>query len=215
MLLSRLFDFIAPRYCCVCGRRLTVEERVFCAGCCLDLPLTEFLDHPYDNVMAKTFWGLIPHFQRAYALVYHVPHTRSASMVYQLKYNNRPDIGDNLGWLMADKMAAKGFFEGIDAVIPVPLAPVTSTDISVGATNVVGRKYYAGSQTDKNRWQRLDNVTDVFELTNGSRLRGRHVLIVDDVVTTGATVCALAKQLQLVDDVHISVASIAFAGEVI
>lgn len=232
MLLSRLFDFIAPRYCCVCGSRLTAEERVFCAGCCLDLPLTEFLDHPYDNVMAKTFWGLIPHFERAYALVYHVPHTRSASMVYQLKYNNRPDIGDNLGWLMADKMAAKGFFEGIDAVVPVPLAPVRirqrgynqSECLAYGICrrthqplwdDVVGRKYYAASQTDKNRWQRLDNVTDVFELTNGSRLRGRHVLIVDDVVTTGATVCALAKQLQLVDDVHISVASIAFAGEVI
>lgn len=230
MILRDLLDIIAPRTCCVCGRRLGATEDVICTSCFLFMPRTDFLDDPYNNEMAKTFWGRVKNFEKAFALMYHQPHADSAHPVYQLKYNGKPDVGTDMGLIMGKMMAEKGFFEDIDAILPVPLAKKRTKErgynqsqmIALGLhdvsrlpiyNNVVKRISFEGSQTQKDRWDRAENVENAFELTDGSRITGKHLLVVDDVVTTGATVCAIAKQLLQAKDVHISVASVGFAGQ--
>lgn len=226
----RLLDTITPRSCCVCGKRLSPDEQVVCAGCLVHLPLTGFLHHPYDNEMAKAFWGKIRHFRKAFAPIYHLPHTPSARIVYQLKYFDKPDIGIDVGMAMGTIMAGEGFFDGIDCLLPVPLAKKRQRErgynqslmIAEGlrmayrlpiVANAVRRVSFEASQTKKGRVSRSENVEHAFELANDRKIKGRHVLVVDDVVTTGATVCALATQLERAEVAAISVAAIGYAGE--
>lgn len=225
-----MLDLIAPRVCTVCGRRLALEEEICCTACLMQMPLTGFMDDPYENELAKTFWGRVKHFERGFALLYHQPHAASAHPLYQLKYNHKADTGVDLGLLMGRMMLEHGFFEGIEAIIPVPLAKKRERErgynqslmLAKGLKKVSGvpiynkvvkRISFEGSLTRKGRTERVESVAHVFELTDGESIRGKHVLVVDDVVTTGATISALAEQLQKAGDVHISVAALAFAGE--
>ena len=93
---SRFLDFISPRLCVVCGRRLSPTEHSLCSVCQLHLPRTTFQFTPDDNPMAQLFWHLTP-VERAAAFIYYQPHSEMAQMVYQLKYGNSPDIGEDLG----------------------------------------------------------------------------------------------------------------------
>lgn len=228
-MLRAFLDILMPRTCCVCGRRLDTAEDVICTACLMRLPQTGFADDLYENEMAKTFWGRIKNFEKAFALVYHQPHSDSAHPVYQLKYRGKPDVGTDYGLLMGKMLLPHGFFDDIDAIVQVPLAKKRvrargynqSEMIALGLhdvshlpiyNNVVRRVSFEGSQTQMDRWNRTENVENAFQLVNGDKVRRKHLLIVDDVVTTGATVCAVAAQLQKADDVRISVISIGFAG---
>lgn len=205
-------------------------EDLICTPCYTQLPLTDFLDNPFDNEMCKVFWKRIHCFQKAYALTYHLAHSGSANLIYQLKYFNKPYLGYSLGLLMGRMMKANDFFDGIDCILPVPLAPKRekkrgynqSNMIAQGlhevsglpiVKNAVRRVSFDASQTKKDRLERENNVEKVFERIDSERVKGKHLLIVDDVVTTGATVCALSKVLENVEGVRISVASIAYASE--
>ncbi|MBR1412091.1 MAG: ComF family protein [Prevotella sp.] len=224
---SRLLDLISPRLCVVCGERLSITEEVLCGKCNLHLPRTDFQQNPYENVMAKLFWGQIP-IERATALFYYEPHAETANLLYELKYKNHPEIGEVLGRMMARELQLSGFFEGIDGIIPIPLAPKRqrqrgynqSLCIAEGISEVTGlpilkkairRTIFEGSQTSRGRWERNENVEHVFELLDAESVRGKHLLVVDDVVTTGATMIACSKELAKADDVRISVLSIGFA----
>lgn len=230
MLLKSILDLIIPRTCCICGRRLAIQESVICTVCTLRLPHTGFIDDPYENEMAKVFWGRVKHFEKAYAPIYHKPHSDSARVVYQLKYFDKPEIGVEVGKKMGKVMNRHGFFDDIDCIMPVPLEKKRerkrgynqSYMLAKGLseishlpiiTGVVRRLSFESSQTTKSRMQRFENVDRTFELIDGEKVKDKHILIVDDVVTTGATICAVAKQLQRMDNVKISVASIAYAGE--
>lgn len=222
-------DIIMPRTCSVCGRRLGLDENIICNVCLMHLPLTHFDADPYENEMAKVFWGRIKHFEKAFALMYHLSHSDSARPIYKLKYFNKADVGIDLGLFIGRILGESGFFADIDAILPMPLAKKRmrqrgynqSEMIATGLhdashlpvlRNVVRRISFNGSQTDKGRWDRALNVEKAFELIDNTKIKGKHLLIVDDVVTTGATVCSLAKQLETVDGVRISVVTIGFAG---
>lgn len=224
---SRLLDLISPRLCVVCGERLSVTEEVLCGKCNLHLPRTDFQQSPYENVMAKLFWGQIP-IERATALFYYEPHAETANLLYELKYKNHPEIGEVLGRMMARELQLSGFFEGIDGIIPIPLAPKRqrqrgynqSLCIAEGISEITGlpilkkvirRTIFEGSQTSRGRWERNENVEHVFELTDAESVRGKHLLVVDDVVTTGATMIACSRELAKAGGVRISVLSIGFA----
>lgn len=229
-LIRQLLDIIAPRVCCACGRRLNDNETVFCATCMMRLPRTNFLAHPYDNEMAQTFWGRVRHFEKAYAFIYHQPHSDSARGVYQIKYFDMPDTGIDMGELMGRQMKAAGFTDDIDILLPVPLTKERerqrgynqsemiaqgisdATGIRV-VSNVVRRVAFHGSQTKRGRQERAENVENAFTLKDGKHVIGKHVLIVDDIVTTGATIEAMAKQIAQLPGVRVSVAAIGFAGE--
>lgn len=229
-LLRQLLDIAAPRLCSACGRRLNDGEEVFCATCMMRLPRTDFLAHPYDNEMAQTFWGRVSHFEKAYAFVYHQPHSESARAVYQIKYFGMADTGIDIGEIMGIQMKAAGFTDDIDIILPVPLTKErkrqrgfnqsemiaqgisSATGIKV-AKDIVKRVSFHGSQTRRDRQDRADNVENAFCLASGKRVTGKHVLIVDDIVTTGATIVAMAQQITLQPGVKVSVAAIGFAGE--
>ena len=224
---SSLLDLISPRTCVVCGQRLSVSEETICSKCNLHLPRTGFQQDPYENIMAKIFWGQVP-IERATALFYYEPHAETANILYEMKYKNHPEIGEVMGRLMARELQMSNFFEGIDGIIPVPLAKKRqrqrgynqSHELAKGISEITGlpiynkvvrRTVFEGSQTSLGRWERNENVEQVFELKDAPTVQGKHLLIVDDVVTTGATVIACAKELCKAGGVRISVLSLGLA----
>ena len=92
-LLQRFFDLVAPRTCCVCGRRLAAEEDTICLCCNLRLPRTNYVDSPRDNEMAKCFWGRVEHLQKAVAMFFHDGGSQVSYPIYRLKYFHQPDLG--------------------------------------------------------------------------------------------------------------------------
>jgi ComF family protein len=149
-------------------------------------------------------------------------------LIYDLKYHARPDIGRHMGFIMARQMGGAGFFEGIDAMMPMPLSRWRqwhrgynqSEQIALGISEATGipvlskvvrRKHFIVSQTHLNRWERQANTADAFVLLQPDRIRGCHLLLVDDIVTTGATLTALATELQQAGDVRISIVSFGYS----
>ena len=223
---SRLLDLISPRLCVVCGNRLAVTEETLCSKCYLHLPRTDFANDLYENMMAKLFWGQIK-LEKATALFYYEPHAETAQILYELKYKNHPEIGVVMGRMMAKELMKSGLFEDIDALVPVPLAKKRehergynqSLELAKGVSEVTGlpianlvirRTKFVGSQTKRGRWERNENVEHVFELVDDN-ISDQHLLLIDDVVTTGATVIACAKEMQKASNVRISVLALGFA----
>ncbi len=223
----RLLDLIAPRLCVVCGHRLSVTEEVICSKCNFHLPRTGFHQDAYENEMARLFWAQIP-IERATAFFYYEPHAETANIIYELKYKNHPEIGTTIGRMLAKEIQPAGFFNEIDEIVPVPLARKRlhqrgynqSKEIAQGISeithlpinnNAVRRIVFEGSQTNKGRWERHENVEHVFELVDAASVCNKHLLLVDDVVTTGATCIACAKALCQAGDVRISILSLGFA----
>jgi len=227
--ITRILDFISPRLCVVCGHRLAPTERSLCGVCLFHLPRTDFHQKPLDNPMAQLFWGLAP-VEKAAALFYYHPHSETAQLVYRLKYNNRPDIGEDMGRVMACELQATEFFSDIDVLLPVPLASKRlrqrgynqSEQLAIGISDithlpivskVLRRKHFQQSQTTLNRWQRQENVTDTFQLKEEHLLQGKHVLLIDDICTTGATLIACANVLKNIEDIRISVLTLGFTKD--
>ena len=227
--ITRILDFISPRLCVVCGHRLAPTERSLCGVCLFHLPRTDFHQKPLDNPMAQLFWGLAP-IEKAAALFYYHPHSETAQLVYRLKYNNRPDIGEDMGRMMANELQATEFFSDIDVLLPVPLASKRlrqrgynqSEQLAIGISDIthlpivskaLRRKHFQQSQTTLNRWQRQENVTDTFQLKEEHLLQGKHVLLIDDICTTGATLIACANVLKTIEGIRISVLTLGFTKE--
>lgn len=227
--ITRILDFISPRLCVVCGQRLAPTERSLCSVCLFHLPRTDFHQKPLDNPMAQLFWGLAP-IEKAAALFYYHPHSETAQLVYRLKYNNRPDIGEDMGRVMANELQTADFFSDIDVLLPVPLASKRlrqrgynqSEQLAKGisdithlpiVTKALRRKHFQQSQTTLNRWQRQENVEDTFWLKDGSQLQDKHVLLIDDICTTGATLISCANTLKDIEGIRISVLTLGFTKD--
>lgn len=223
----RLADLVAPRFCVACDRRLQAGEETLCTHCHLHLPRTGFQHDAHGNEMAKLFWGQV-RIDRAAALFYYEPHAKAANIIYALKYRDRPEVGVQLGRQAARELLPSGFFDGIDGIVPVPLTARRqrergynqSREIARGISQATGlpvydralsRLTFRDSQTAKRRWERHENVEHAFGLRNAAAARGRHLLIVDDVVTTGATVTACARELHKAGGVTLSVLALGFS----
>lgn len=225
--LEALIDFLSPRACYMCGRRLTLSEKQICAVCNWQLPRTDFADSPYDNRMSRLFWGRFD-MQKASAFFTYESGSDAANLIYRLKYNNVSVLGEWLGEQMAMELQEKGFFDDIDAIVPVPLTFTRrlrrgynqSEVISEGIRNVtrlpilknvLKRTRFDGSQTHLGAQERRENVNGVFQLVKPDKVAGKHILLVDDVVTTGATTGACGEELAKAGDVKISVVAIGCA----
>ena len=223
---TRLLDFISPRLCVVCGKRLAPSERSVCSACLLHFPRTTFQFTPEDNPMAQLFWHLAP-IERAAAYVYYEPHSEMAQIIYQLKYGQRPDIGEDMGRLMAVEMGYARYFEGIDALLPVPLSIKRlrqrgynqSEHLAYGIHEITGlpiitkalkRKHFIQSQTKLSRHERQENVADMFLLNDATKLRNKHVLLIDDICTTGSTLLACADAIKHIEGIRISILTYGF-----
>lgn len=215
------------RRCAVCGRRLNEGEDEVCAACLTGLPFTRFHGRP-GNPAERIFLGVLP-VERASSLLRYHPLERSRFVLLRLKYFHAPSSGIALGRMMARDVLAEGFFHGIDAIVPVPLtaqrlrrrgynqsemlargmADVTGLPVETQAvTRVVERP----SQTTLHGPSRRENVEGVFRLTAPDRVAGRHLLLVDDVLTTGSTLLSLGRTLQAAGGVRLSILTLALAG---
>lgn len=216
-----LLRLVAPKACVVCGAALGVGENVICSVCTSHLPRTYQWKSPCDNLMARLLWGRIA-VEKAAALLYFEPQSEVSHIVYSFKYQNHPENAEHMGRLAAKELSISGFFNGIDALVPVPLARSRqrsrgynqSHEIAKGISGITGipvikgavtRRTFTESQTHKSRWERIENVESVFELKRPELLRGKHILVIDDVVTTGSTVAACSQEIVKSGDVRISV----------
>ncbi len=223
---TRIVDFIAPRSCVICGRRLSPTERSLCSVCVLHLYRTTFQFTPEDNEMAQLFWGLLP-VERTAALIYYEPRSETAALIYKLKYGHRPDIGEDLGRIMAEEMKPAGFLDGIDILLPIPLSKKRywqrgynqSEMLARGMSEVTGlpvitkavrRTNFRQSQTSLTRKERQENVEGTFVLRHPELLENKHVLLIDDICTTGATLLACSEAIRSVKGIHISILTLGF-----
>lgn len=222
----RILSIIAPKPCAVCGDRLAIGESVICSVCNAHLPRTHYQKTPLDNPMTRLFWGRIP-IERAAALFYFEPRSEVSRIIYSFKYRHHPENAEHMGRLAAKEMLIDSFFSDIDVIIPVPLTRKRqrkrgynqSLEIARGISYVTGipidhksivRTKFTQSQTQMSRWQRIENVEKAFSLTKPYALRGKHILLVDDVVTSGSTITACASAICRNCDVRISVLSLGF-----
>ena len=223
-MLTALLDFISPRACRICGKRLSTAEEEICTVCNRHLPRTGYAAMPYDNNMAKRFWGRF-NIERAAALFFYESHNSPSRLIHDIKYHGKEELGLWLGRITAEEFASDGFFDGIDMIVPVPITwrrrwkrgYNQSHAIARGVSEVTGipvnakalrRTRFSGSQTLLSASERMGNVADAFCLRQVKGIGGKHILLVDDIVTTGATASECGKLLETAGAEKVSVMSI-------
>lgn len=231
MKLSRTYlaDFVAllfPQLCPACGESLMANENVICTTCLYSLPLTNFHLQP-DNIVARQFWGKVD-LQAAYALYYFTKGGKVQNLVHHLKYKGMQQIGHITGSIAAEQLVKNAIFFTIDIIIPVPLHKKRfkqrgynqSTCFAEGLSKKLNaivddtslvRKRATETQTRKGRFVRFENMQEVFAVINPEKLINKHILLVDDIVTTGSTLEACAIELLKIDGLKLSIATIAYA----
>ena len=197
-----------------------------CIKCLLNLPRANQL---VNKELEKNLWGKFP-VEKAASFLYYTKGGDVRKLLYELKYYNNPRIGFFLGRCMAEELKSTGFFDGIDYIIPIPLHKKKlrkrgynqSELLAEGISMIIGCEVLQGvllrssdtdTQTRKGRYERWMNVKDVFTYVPTKELEGKHVLLLDDVFTTGATIVACADVLKQIPDIRISVLTLALAGE--
>nr|WP_320060025.1 ComF family protein [uncultured Bacteroides sp.] len=224
--ISSFFALFFPRCCVVCESPLFEGEEMLCIKCNMDMPRTNYHRMP-GNPAERLFWGRIP-IERATSFFFYSKGSDFRNILYSLKYKGNKELGEVMGRLMARELLGCDFFEGVDVVIPVPLHPdklakrgynqsewiargvSAITGISMDTTSVV-RKRNTETQTRKSTFERWENVDGIFELLNSELFAGKHILIIDDVLTTGATTVACASPFGKIAGVRISVLTLAIA----
>ncbi|MBW6459277.1 MAG: ComF family protein [Bacteroidales bacterium] len=226
-ILEDVFGLFFPNTCMGCGRPLYRGEAVICSLCHFHLPKTYFHNDP-DNPLNKAFWGRV-NLEMAAAYLYFQKGGVVQHLLHQLKYQDHPEIGITIGKWYGKELNWASEFRYADLIIPVPLhrrklrkrgynqsqmfAEGLAAVMKAGTdTGCLYRKVHSQTQTRKARYNRWENVENIFALRNGHKLEGKHILLVDDVVTTGATLESCAQALLTVPGVKISVATIAFAS---
>ena len=219
-----LISLFYPRICLACGNTLFRNEDTICTYCLFHLPKTNFHKEA-DNPVSRIFWGRIPLVSAA-AYYYFGKGGKVQHLIHQLKYKGHREIGVYIGKLYGQELLESHLFSGIDFVIPVPLHRSKhkkrgynqSEQFALGLCSSMPAKLDAHSlyrtlasetQTRKSRFSRWENVKEIFAIRDEYNLRGKHLLLVDDVITTGATIEACALILLKVPEVKVSVATMA------
>lgn len=220
------FSLFFPQLCSGCGKNLFKNENIICTDCHYNLPYTDFHQDP-ENAVARQFWGRIP-FNAACAFLHFNKGSRVQNLMHQLKYNNKPEVAFKLGEMYGLKLMSSEAVTSIDAIIPVPLHPAKqkkrgynqseyfakglSQSLNIPVDLNLQRRIFTDSQTRKSRFVRYENMRDVFVIANHSSLLNKHVLLVDDVITTGATIEACALELLKINGLKLSIGTIAFSN---
>jgi ComF family protein len=226
---SLLDDFIIlfyPSLCAGCQASLVRGEEVICICCQADLPKTGF-EKIMDNQVSQLFWGRAE-IQLATAFCGFDKGGIMQHFMHQLKYKGSKEVGEMLGKLLGNDLKSSRPYLEIDLIIPVPLHPKRerkrgynqSTEIGRGISAAMNkplitgnliRNHYSETQTNKGRFERWENVKELFSVKNPESLEGKHILLIDDVVTTGSTLEACANVLLKVPGVRVSIATLAYA----
>lgn len=224
-LVRRLFEFVFPHYCKVCGRRLDPSEEQLCISCFLSLPRMEYdmsSINPTERILLAER-SLV----RAFSLFYYDKDSAFSNILFHLKYWHHPKVGQWMGYVGARELNEKGFFEGIDCIVPLPLTYWKElrrgynqcVHIAKGIRketglpilrNAVVRKVNGTKQAGLGKYQRWRNAQGLFHVADAEVLKGKHILIIDDVITTGSTLCSMIDTIeQSVPDIKVSVFTLA------
>ena len=206
-------DFLSlvfPKTCCLCKRSLYDFEIQLCKWCIASLPITHYHLQPNQNDLQVKLMGLTQT-GRVMAFLRFTKKGDSQKLLHQLKYKNKPEIGVELGRIYGYLLKEHGFQPFWDQITPVPLHPLKqkrrgynqSEQFALGLSEALEipvsmdleRIQFTETQTKKSRLQRLANVADVFQIKNGKQVLGKKILLVDDVMTTGATLATCANVL--------------------
>lgn len=225
---SSTLHLFYPHVCTGCGSDLLEEDNLLCIKCIYNLPHTNFASFA-NNPVEKFFWGRIP-LEAAYSQFYFSKEFLIQHLIHQLKYKGDTKIGFYLGEMMGKTLLSSNRFSTIDALIPLPLyadkehkrgynqATVIcdgiSSEMNIPVLNgVVIRQHATETQTRKHRTERWENVKESFAVAKVNELAGKHVLLVDDVVTTGATLEACGHVILQTGNIKLSIATLAYAAK--
>ncbi|MCX6230687.1 MAG: phosphoribosyltransferase family protein [Bacteroidetes bacterium] len=226
-LFQDFFALIYPNNCMACGNNLFKNEHIICTSCLFHLPKTNY-HLTTDNPISQAFWGRT-NIDAAAAFYYFTKAGKVQHLVHQLKYKGKKEVGVYIGELYGKELIESSEFSKTEVIIPVPLHPkkekkrgfnqseVFASGLSVSMnvpldTKTLIRTFASETQTRKTRFKRWENVKEIFSLQQAEKLENKHILLVDDVITTGATIEACANLLNTIKGVKINVASIAVAS---
>ena len=212
-----------PQLCVMCNNKLLAQEKIICLACHCKLPKTNNFNEP-DNVLEKLMAGRIP-FERIAAFCIFSKKGTIAPLIHHLKYRNRDDIGIFLGEMYGKELLGSEFLQPIDLLVPVPLhrkkkkqrgynqAEIIAkglskaTSIPISTDNLI-RTIHNPTQTKFDKTRRWENVKDIFDVKNPEEFENKHILLVDDVITTGSTLEGCGVALQKCNDIKISILAI-------
>lgn len=214
-----------PHICTGCGSDILDVKSHLCLQCIFDLPVTGFFSQP-GNPVAKTFYGRLP-LRNAGAGYFFTKDSLMATLIYELKYKGNKDIGFYLGQLLGDFLLNNKAYASVDLLLPLPLNAKRekrrgynqATALCNGITSVwkkpvlekvVIRKVNTETQTHRGRITRWENMEDVFAVAQPAAIENKHILLVDDVVTTGASLEACGSEILKVSGTTLSVAALAY-----
>lgn len=221
-----LLSLAFPKLCAACNVALMQDEDIVCLACKYALPQTN-LHTIKGNIIEQVFWGRVP-IQFAASFLYFDKLSKVQEIIHQLKYNNQAEIGIELGKWYATILKNSNTLPKIDAIIPVPLhysrlkkrgynqSEMFANGLSEILekpvfTKVLTRNRKTETQTKKSRFVRWHNVNEAFILTQPKALQNKHILLVDDVLTTGATLESCAQAILMAENIKISILTIATA----
>ena len=229
MLTRYINDFLElfyPELCISCGNRLITQEKWLCLNCEHDIPFTNFHKNP-ENKVAQLFWGRVK-IENATAYFGYKKGSNYQNLIHFIKYKGMKELGFKTGRKFGLVLKNANGFSDIDIVIPVPLHPKKqkkrgfnqSDWIAKGISETMNkplsignlyRKFHTSTQTRKNRFERWQNVENIFGINKPEDFAGKHILLVDDVITTGSTLEASAIQILKIPQTKVSIATLAFA----
>ena len=227
-LLNDFTNLFYPHLCILCENPLIENEQQICLNCLYNLPKTNY--HTNKGNPARALFAGFPQVNEVTAFLFFEKDGITQKLIHSFKYYDNKSLAEYLGRIAATELKEYGFYASVETIIPIPLHPKKekkrgynqSECIANGIASVYGceidktslsRVTETISQTRKSVYDRHMNVENIFKLTDPGKLSGKHVLLIDDVITTGATTSACIETLSEIPEIKISIFSMSIAKE--